>query len=59
MWLVRRICQECKMEYDPPINELEMIGLNVDTEIQFLKVKVVWPVAIQVSKAGLEFMNYC
>ena len=27
------------MEYDPPINELEMIGLNVDNEIQFFKGK--------------------
>ncbi len=37
--LVRRICKDCKMEYDPPISELEMIGLNADNEIQFFKGK--------------------
>jgi len=33
--LVRRICRECKEVYSPTLEELEMIGLEKDTDIQF------------------------
>ena len=37
--LVRRICPECKEEYDPSPNDLEMIGLEIDNEFHFFKGK--------------------
>ena len=37
--LVRRICKDCKEAYDPSLEELEMIGLEKKTDMQFFKGK--------------------
>ena len=37
--LVRRICKDCKETYDPSLEELEMIGLEKKTDMQFFKGK--------------------
>ena len=37
--LVRRICKDCKEVYTPSLEELEMIGLEKETDMQFFKGK--------------------
>ena len=37
--LVRRICKDCKEVYTPSLEELEMIGLENETDMQFFKGK--------------------
>ena len=37
--LVRRICKDCKEDYTPSLEELEMIGLEKETDMQFFKGK--------------------
>ena len=37
--LVRRICKDCKEIYTPSLEELEMIGLEKETDVQFFKGK--------------------
>ena len=37
--LVRRICKDCKEIYTPSLEELEMIGLEKETDMQFFKGK--------------------
>ena len=37
--LVRRICKDCKEVYTPSLEELEMIGLDKETDMQFFKGK--------------------
>ncbi len=37
--LVRRICKDCKEVYTPSLEELEMIGIEKETDMQFFKGK--------------------
>uniref|UniRef100_B8HLD5 Type II secretion system protein E n=1 Tax=Cyanothece sp. (strain PCC 7425 / ATCC 29141) TaxID=395961 RepID=B8HLD5_CYAP4 len=52
--LMRRVCKDCKIPYNPTVEELARFGLSASqgVEITFYKAKALEPEAIQAAKAG-------